>query len=73
MATYEEYDSFELMWDDQEDWLLPNVLEHQAEERGNETFLQWETTDRTVTFAETNRIVNRLAHGLAERVAQRTI
>ena len=67
MATYEEYDSFELMWDDQEDWLLPNVLEHQAEERGDETFLQWETTDRTVTFGETNRIVNRLAHGLAER------
>lgn len=67
MATYEDYDSFELTWENQEDWLLPKVLEHQAAERGDQTFLQWETTDETVSFAETNRIVNRLAHGLSER------
>ncbi|WP_407038236.1 AMP-binding protein [Halovalidus salilacus] len=66
METYEDYDSFDLEWEDQEDWLLPRVLEHQAEARADETFLQWETTDRTVTFAETNQIVNRLANGLEE-------
>lgn len=66
MNTYGDYADFELKWEAQEDWLLPNVLEHQAEELCDETFLQWETTDRTVSYEETNRIVNRLANGLAE-------
>ena len=66
MQTYDDFADFTFAWDDQEDWLLPAVLEAQADERGDETFLQWETTDETVTFAETNRIVNRLAHGLRE-------
>jgi crotonobetaine/carnitine-CoA ligase len=67
MKTYEDYAEFELQWKDQEDWLLPNILEYQANERGDEPFLQWETTDEEITFAETNRIVNRLAHGLREQ------
>lgn len=67
MQTYEDYDSFELRWEDQDDWLLPEILEHQAEALGDRTFLQWETTDRTVSFAKTNRIVNRLANGLSEQ------
>ena len=67
MKKYEDYAEFDLKWEDQEDWLLPNVLEHQAEELGDKTFLQWETTDHTVSYEETNRIVNRLAHGLSER------
>ena len=67
MQTYEDFASYELQYPDQEDWLLPTVLEDQAEALGDETFLQWETTDETVSFAETNRIVNRLAHGLIEQ------
>ena len=66
MQTYDDFADFTFEWDDQEDWLLPTVLETQARERADETFLQWETTDETVTFAETNRIVNRLAHGLRD-------
>lgn len=67
MKSYEDFADFSLKWEDQEDWLLPSVLEHQAEEQGDRTFLQWETTDETVSFEETNRIVNRLAHGLANQ------
>jgi crotonobetaine/carnitine-CoA ligase len=67
MKSYEDFADFSLKWEDQEDWLLPNVLEHQAAEQGDRTFLQWETTDRTVSFEETNRIANQLAHGLAEK------
>ncbi|WP_458210653.1 AMP-binding protein [Haladaptatus sp. NG-SE-30] len=66
MHTYGDVADFTLEWEDQEDWLLPTVLETQAEERAEETFLQWETTEETVSFGETNRIVNRLAHGLRE-------
>jgi crotonobetaine/carnitine-CoA ligase len=67
MKSYEDFADFSLKWDDQEDWLLPNVLEHQAAEQGDSTFLQWETTDERVSFEETNRLVNRLAHGLADQ------
>ena len=66
MQTYDDFADFTFKWDDQEDWLLPTVLEAQATDRADETFLRWETTDTTVTFAETNRIVNRLAHGLRD-------
>ncbi|WP_255197559.1 AMP-binding protein [Halorarius litoreus] len=66
MQTYDDFADFTFEWEDQEDWLLPTVLEAQASERADETFLQWETTDIEVTFAETNRIVNRLAHGLRD-------
>jgi crotonobetaine/carnitine-CoA ligase len=67
MKTYQDYADYELQWEEQEDWLLPDILEYQATERADEPFLQWETTEEEVTFAETNRIVNRLAHGLREQ------
>jgi crotonobetaine/carnitine-CoA ligase len=67
MDVYEDYADFDLKWEKQENWLLPNVLEFQADALGGKTFLQWETTDERVTYEETNRIVNRLAHGLATR------
>lgn len=66
METYTDHADFTFAFEDQEDWQLPKVLEHQAEELDDKTFLQWETTDQTTSFAETNRIVNRLAHGLAD-------
>jgi len=65
MQTYEDYTDFRLEYGNQEDWRLPLVLEDRAENRGDETFLQWEASDETATFAETNEIVNRLAHGLS--------
>ncbi|WP_049995880.1 AMP-binding protein [Halococcus sediminicola] len=67
MQTYEDFAEYELQWEDQEDWLLPKILEHQAHERPDEPFLQWETTDQVATFAETDCTVNCLAHGLRER------
>jgi crotonobetaine/carnitine-CoA ligase len=66
MQTYDDFADFTVEWENQEDWLLPTVLEAQATDRADETFLQWETTDTEVTFAETNRVVNRLAHGLRD-------
>lgn len=66
MNTYQDYTDFELKFEDEEDWTLPTVLEHQAEALGDQTFLQWETTDETVSFAETNRIANQLAHGFLD-------
>lgn len=71
MQTYEDHADFSVKWEDQEDWLLPNVLEHQAATLGDEPFLQWEMSDDPVSFAETNRIVNRLAHGLTEAGVER--
>ena len=67
MQTYEDHTEFILQWEDQADWLLPKILEHQAEIRSDDVFLQWETTGETVTFAETNRIANRLAHGFSQQ------
>jgi len=66
MRTYGDFAEFTLEWEDQENWLLPSVLEAQANRRPEKAFLQWETTEETVSFRETNRIVNRLAHGLRE-------
>jgi crotonobetaine/carnitine-CoA ligase len=67
MQTYEDHATFSLTWEDQEDWLLPEILEHRAESHGDETFLQWETTDETVSFAEMDRLANRHAHGFANQ------
>jgi crotonobetaine/carnitine-CoA ligase len=39
MQTYEDFAEFTLEWTDQEDWLLPKVLEHQASERSDEGWL----------------------------------
>lgn len=66
MKTFSDYDEFTFVWEDQDDWLLPTVLEEQATAHGDEVFLQWETTDRTYTFDETNRMANRLANGFRE-------
>ena len=43
---------------------LAEVIEAQAEELGNKPFLH--AGDRTISFAEFNRSVNRAANGLAE-------
>lgn len=67
MQTYEDHASFELEWQDQSDWLLPDILEHQAQERPDETFLQWEASDEKATFEEMNAIANAHAHGFAEQ------
>jgi crotonobetaine/carnitine-CoA ligase len=67
MQTYEDHTTFSLTWENQEDWLLPEILEHQAEAYGDETFLQWETADETVSFAKMDELANRHAHGLADQ------
>jgi carnitine-CoA ligase len=48
-----------------EQWTLPQVLEHQAVARADRPFVSWLDTGRPHTFAETNAIANRLAHGFA--------
>jgi crotonobetaine/carnitine-CoA ligase len=67
MQTYEDHATFSLSWEDQEDWLLPEILEHQAKTYGDRTFLQWESTDETVSFEEMDQIANRHAHGFADQ------
>ena len=44
-------------------WVLPKILEHQADRRANRPFLSWTDAGTPMTFAEVNRRVNRLAHG----------
>lgn len=48
-----------------EKWTLPNVLERQAKVRGDARFLSWNDSDE-YSFAQTNRIANRIAHGFAK-------
>lgn len=45
-------------------WSLPQVLEHQARVIGERPFLKWEDDGPQLSFAETNRLANRLARGL---------
>jgi crotonobetaine/carnitine-CoA ligase len=45
------------------DWTVPHVLEYQAEHRPNRPFLSWTDAGRPYSFAETNKLVNRLAQG----------
>jgi carnitine-CoA ligase len=47
-----------------EQWVLGEVLEHQAVHRADKPFLQWGGS-KPLSFSEVNRTVNRLAHGLA--------
>lgn len=47
-----------------EQWTLPQVLEHQARVRGSARYLTW-NDEATFSFAETNAMANRLAHGFA--------
>ncbi|MBI2964161.1 MAG: AMP-binding protein [Deltaproteobacteria bacterium] len=46
------------------DWVLGKILELRAHTHGDKPFLQY-MEEPPVTFAEVNRIVNRVAHGLA--------
>ena len=48
------------------DWVLGRVLEYQAVHRAQRPFLQWTGEGSAYSFAETNRIVNRIAHGLRQ-------
>jgi len=47
------------------DWTLPHVLEHQAQTRPERPCLSWTDAGTPLTFAEVNRKVNQLAHGLS--------
>jgi crotonobetaine/carnitine-CoA ligase len=49
---------------DPRDWVLGKVLEEWARRAPDRPYLQWED-EPALSFAETNRAVNRLAHGLA--------
>src|SRR5215218_8532473 len=60
----QSYRDIELTRPDQRDWVLGKVLESWAESDPDRPYLQWED-EPVLTFAETNRAVNRLAHGLA--------
>lgn len=46
-------------------WSLPKILEHQAMVRADRPCLSWMDDGKPMTFAEVNREVNRLAHGLS--------
>ncbi|MBU3737425.1 MAG: ATP-dependent acyl-CoA ligase, partial [Rhodoferax sp.] len=45
-------------------WSLPQVLEHQSRVRPDAPFLSWTDAGPARTFAQVNRRVNQLAHGL---------
>ena len=49
---------------DREKWVLSHVLEHQADVRPTRPFLSWTDEGDTWSFADANRQVNRIAHGL---------
>jgi crotonobetaine/carnitine-CoA ligase len=53
-----------LTYPDSRDWVLGTILERRAALHPERPFLQWED-GAPLTFAETNREVNRIAHGLA--------
>jgi len=46
-------------------WTLPHVLEHQARTIPDRLFLQWTDKNPALSYAETNRRANQIAHGLA--------
>lgn len=46
------------------DWTLSRVLEHQAETISDRPFLRWTHDEDSLSFAETNKRANRIAHGL---------
>ena len=46
-------------------WTVPQVLEHQAEKHATRPFLQWTDRNPALSYAETNRRANQLAHGFA--------
>lgn len=64
MTADQAFRDITLTFPDQRDWVLGRVLEHRAEVDADRPFLQWEDGP-ALSFAKTNRMVNRLAHGLA--------
>ena len=46
-------------------WTLPQILEHQAKTNPDRLFLQWTDKNPAISYAETNRRANQIAHGLA--------
>lgn len=44
-------------------WVLPGILELQAAKLGERPFLSWNDGEQAFSFAECNRMANRLAHG----------
>lgn len=46
-------------------WVLPQILEHQAQVRADRPCLSWTDEGTPLTFAQANAEVNRRAHGLA--------
>jgi carnitine-CoA ligase len=57
------YGPINLTFTDRSQWVLHNVLEKRASTHSDRPFLQWELA-APLTFAEVNREVNRLGHGL---------
>ncbi len=53
-----------LTYPDRRDWVLGAILERRAAEHPDRPYLQWEDS-APLSFGETNRAVNRIAHGLA--------
>ncbi len=53
-----------LTYPKRDDWVLGSILERRAAEHPDRPYLQWEDT-APLSFGETNRAVNRIAHGLA--------
>ena len=53
-----------LTYADPREWVLGRILERRAREHPDRPYLQWEDTP-PLSFAQTNREVNRLAHGFA--------
>ncbi|MBS0320576.1 MAG: AMP-binding protein [Proteobacteria bacterium] len=62
--TGDRYREVALTFTDPRDWVLGRVLEQRARTMPERPYLQWEDTP-ALTFGETNREVNRLAHGFA--------
>jgi crotonobetaine/carnitine-CoA ligase len=57
------YPPLRLKFPDQRDWIFSRVLERRAVTHGDRPFLQF-MEEPPLTYAEVNRRVNRLAHGL---------
>ena len=64
------YHEVALTYPDRRDWVLGKVLEDRAASHPDRPFLQWEDA-APMSFGAVNRIVNRLAHGLARRGVNR--
>ena len=59
-----DYPPLTLTFPDMRDWVFPRILEIRARMHGDRPFIQ-PLGGAALTYAETDRLVNRLAHGLA--------